>query len=399
MIAGGIAACVCGFVLDERDLLRVGLLAALLPLAAWAITAGRRTRLLAVHHVFPERLSPGLTGFADLVLTNDGARRTPPIELLEPRTPDLSGGTHCMIPALGRGRSAVCRYPVTPARRGRFLLGPPQLRLGDPFGTWEDNRTLPVRTEVLVVPAVAPLQGTPLSGGMQSAPSGRAVQGSVGGDPDVGVRVYQRGDDIRIIHWRASARHDDLMVRLTEPVSHGGTTIVLDSRARAHAGDGPDASLEVAVSLAASAALHLLSGDQYVRLLSHTGRQLAGGHDIADDVLAGLAVLVAGEEATIATDAVSRPGLLIGIFGSLDARVANLLIAARRGRSNSVAVLLDTRDWGADYSVDDARRLLTSAGWRVVVLHRGDGLAEVWRQVCASGNEFEVRSGARRALQ
>ena len=398
LLAGGLAAAVCSFFLDERDLLRVGLLAILLPLAAWVVTAGRRTRLVAAHHVTPRRLSPGMDGSVDLLVTNISGGRTRPIELLEPAVADLSPGTHCMIPALGRGRSAVSRYPLRPVRRGRFALGPPQLRLGDPFGCWEDNRTLPVRTEVLVVPRVVPLQGSPLSGGVLSAPSGRAARGSIGGDPDVGVRTYQRGDDIRTVHWRASARHDDLLVRLTEPVSHGGATIVLDHRAHAHAGSGPDTSLELAVSLAASAALHLLSSDQHVRLVSHSGRQLAGGHDIADDVLAGLAVLEPDRADQVSVGAVTTSGLLIGIFGALDDATAGLVVAARRRRANSVAVLLATEDWGGPAAVDGARRLLLAAGWRVVVLRRGDDLAEAWRLACATGDGWAT-STVRRTVR
>ena len=201
-----------------------------------------------------------------------------------------------MIPALA-GAQCGQPYPLRPLRRGRFVLGPPQLRLGDPFGC---GRTT---GRCRCAPRCWSCRGSSRGRAARSAAAcGRRRRagrcGAVGGDPDVGVRAYRSGDDIRTVHWRASARHDDLMVRLTEPVSHGGATIVLDHRARAHAGRRPDASLEVAVSLAASTALHLLSADQHIRLVSHTGRELAGGHDIADDVLAGLAVRRAGPTRT-----------------------------------------------------------------------------------------------------
>lgn len=392
LLAGGLAACLCGVILDERDLLRVGLLAALLPVLAWAITATRRTSLTAAHYVTPERLSPGMTGSVALVVTNDGGSRTRPIELLEPGTPDLSAGTHCLIPALGRGRSAVSHYGLVAQRRGRFVLGPPQVRLGDPFGTWEDNRTLPVITEVLVIPTVVALQGSPTSGGSLSAASGRAAHGTTGGDPDVGVRQYQRGDDIRTVHWRASARYDDLMVRLNEPVSHGGATVLLDHRSHAHAGSGADSSLETAVSLVASVALHLLGEDHHVRLVAHTGRLLAGGHDIADDVLAGLA-LVEGDPTTgVEASAVSSPGLLIGVFGRLDERTTSLLTAARRRSGQTVALLLATQDWDGIAPEHHYAATLSAAGWRVVVVRRGEDLAQAWRRACSADDGFGSRA-------
>ncbi len=374
--------------LDERDLLRVGLLAALLPILAWAVTATRRTSFTGVHHVSPERLSTGMTGSVALVVTNNGGSRTRPVELLEPGTPELSAGTHCLIPALSRGRSAVSHYALVAQRRGRFVLGPPQVRLGDPFGTWEDNRTLPVLTEVLVVPTVVPLQGSPTSGGSLSAASGRAAHGTVGGDPDVGVRQYQRGDDIRTVHWRASARYDDLMVRLTEPVSHGGATVVLDHRSRAHAGTGTDSSLETAVSLVASVALHLLGEDHHVRLMSHTGRTLAGGHDIADDVLVSLALVEEDHATGIEPSVLATRGLLIAILGHPDERTTSLLIAARRRAAGTIALLLATEDWGGAATEHSAASTLSAAGWRVVVVRRGDDLAQVWRRACAADDGF-----------
>ncbi|MEO5833225.1 MAG: DUF58 domain-containing protein, partial [Nakamurella sp.] len=392
LLAGGVAACLCGIILDERDLLRVGLLAALLPLLAWAVTATRRTSLSAAHYVTPERLSPGMAGSVALVVTNDGGSRTRPIELLEPATSELSPGTHCLIPALARGRSAVSHYPLVAQRRGRFLLGPPQVRLGDPFGTWEDNRTLPAFSQVLVVPTVVALQGSPTSGGTLSAASGRAAHGTTGGDPDVGVRQYQRGDDIRTVHWRASARYDDLMVRLTEPVSHGGATVLLDHRGRAHAGTGADSSLETAVSLVASVTLHLLGEDHHVRLVAHNGRQLAGGHDIADDVLAGLALVEADPSIGVEPSAVASNGLLIAVFGRLDEHLTSLIVAARRRSAQTVALLLATEDWDGAAPDHHAATTLSAAGWRVVVVRRGDDLAQVWRRACSADDGFGARS-------
>ncbi len=397
LLAGGIAACVCGVILDERDLLRVGLLAALLPLTAWAVTATRRPRLTATHHLSPSRLSPGMSGDVQLVITNDGGSRTRPIELLEAGTPELSQGAHCLIPALGRGRSAAATYSMLAQRRGRFLIGPPLVRLGDPFGTWEDNRTLPVVTEVLVVPTVVPLHGSPTSGGWRSAASGRAVLGNIGGDPDVGVRPYQRGDDIRTVHWRASARYDDLMVRLTEPVSHGGATVVIDHRSAGHGGEGVDASLELAASLVASVALHLLAEDHHLRLLSHRGDQLAGGHDIADQVLAELALLNPDDDARIDPTTVVAGGLLIVVLGRMDSATTATLVAARKRGSVAVAFVLSVADWDGGSSSAAAAAALSSAGWRVVVVHRGDDLATAWRQACAPRVGFQVPSAARQA--
>ncbi len=395
LLAGGLAAAVCAFLLDERDLLRVGILAAVLPFAAYLLTATRRPKIEASHQVLPDKLSPGTAGQVTLNLTNAGTTRTRTLELSEPPTVDLTAGMRCLLPGLRRGRSAQATYRLFATRRGRFELGPPLVRFSDPFALWEDVRVVDARTEVLVVPASVQLAGLPAGAGNRSAASGRAALGSVGGDPDIAVRSYRSGDDIRTIHWRASARHDELMVRLEEPVSHGGAVVLLDNRAPAHRGIGADSSLETAVTLAASISLHLLATDHEVRLTAHTGEVIAHGHDISDDVLAGLAVLDPDDDPSVQIPPVGSAGMLIGILGSVDPRQARQLVAHRPRGVQAVALLLEVADWWdpsvAPPAAAEARNLLEAGGWRTVIVRRGDDLADVWRQACRSGDGFAAR--------
>lgn len=395
LFAGGCAAIVCALLLDERDLLRVGILAVALPLVAMALTMGRRTTLTATHQAVPERLRPGTSGTVRLLLTNAGALSTRPLEVTEPATPDLTAGVRCLLPPLRPAATAVVGYPLTATRRGRFLIGPPSVRIADPFGLWEDNRLIAARTEVMVVPLVVALAGMPSAVGARSAASGSAVAGTTGGDPDVGIRYYNPGDDIRTIHWRASARHDELMVRVEEPVSHGGTTVLLDHRAAAHRGIGPASSLETAVTLAASVSLHLLSGDYQVRLVSHSGAVIAAGNDIADDVLAGLADVDADLVGELQPAAVRTAGLVVAVLGDLDPAAAHLLVAGRSHSSRGVALLLDTQDWdparGPTNPAAASAAVLTAGGWRVVVVRRGDDLAAAWRLACSGEGYMAAR--------
>ncbi len=387
LFAGGCAAIVCALLLDERDLLRVGILAAALPLVAMLLTMGRRTQLTAAHQALPDRLRPGTSGSIRLLLTNAGSLRTRPLEVVEPATTDLTAGMRCLLPPLRSGATAVVGYPLTATRRGRFLIGPPSVRVSDPFGLWEDNRVITSRTEVMVVPLVVTLAGMPSAVGARSAASGSAVAGTIGGDPDVGIRHYNPGDDIRTIHWRASARHDELMVRVEEPVSHGGTTVMLDHRAAAHRGMGPASSLETAVTLAASVSLHLLGGDYQVRLLSHTGAVIAAGNDIADDVLAGLADVEPDVVGDLQPAAIRAPGLVVAVLGDLDPAAAHLLVAGRSPSSRGVALLLDTQGWdpahGPAHPAAASAAVLTAGGWRTVVVRPGDDLAAAWRMACS----------------
>ncbi len=397
LLAGGIAAAICAVLLDERDLLRVGIFASILPILAILAGSVRSVRLSADHLVGPARLVPGSQGQVQLTVTNTGSTRTAAMEITEPPTPDLADGLRCLMPPLRAGHRAQTEYPLRPARRGRFTLGPPSVRVGDPFGLWEDTRTLDARTTVLVVPTLVGLSGMPPSTGNRSAAADRAVTGASGGDPDVGIRPYRSGDDIRTIHWRASARHDELMVRLQEPVSHGGAVVMLDHRARAHVGEGATASMETAVSLAASVCVHLLAAEHQIRLTTHSGSVLAAGRDIEDDVLAALAV-VEPDNRSLNASSIAGTGLIIAILGALDLPSARLLMAARRRGTTGIAFLLDTTSWPAGRGaggrgptrlgpVGDptAASLLQSAGWRVVPVRRGDNLAQCWSRGCLGG--------------
>ena len=395
LVAGGIAAIICSLVLDERDLLRVGVVAAALPVFAVAITALRGITLHGVHQITPERMRPGVRGHAVLVITNTGQTRTPSIEISEPAVPGLTSGMRYLIAPIRRGESSRINYPVLAAQRGRFVLGPPHIRIGDPFDLWEDNRTLDASAEVLVVPTVVSLTGMPSSSGARSAASGRSMLSTVGGDPDIGVREYRNGDDIRTIHWRASARHDDLMVRLEEPVSHGSATVVLDHRAIAHRGEGASSSLETAVVLAASISLHLLDSDHQVRLMSHRGAVIAQGHDISDDVLAGLAVVQPDVDPKLSALTLGRAGLVVAILGRTSAVDAHLLAATRRRAVNAVALILATEDWdprNAAGELNPAVEALRAADWRVVLVHPADDLAGAWRRACNAGDGYSVAS-------
>ena len=398
LLAGGVAAGVCGFVLDERDLLRIGLFGVALPLLAVLAGSLRRLRLTASHLIQPSRLDPGTSGQVMLSITNAGSSRTSTREISEPATADLTRGVRGLVPPLRRGHAARADYPIHAVRRGRFVLGPPSVRVGDPFGLWEENRTLAVHTEVLVVPRVVDLTGMPTSSGSRSAASDRAAAGATGGDPDVGIRVYRSGDDIRTIHWRASARHDDLMVRLEEPVSHGGAVVMLDHRAAAHAGQGVHSSLETAVSLAASVSLHLLTAEHQTRLTTHAGAVLANGRDIEDDVLASLAVLEPDRLGSLTGRSITGSGLIIAILGALDLPAAQLLAASRRRGTNGIAFVLNVREWDAAGPPGNSQAIpiLRAAGWRVLAVGPTDDLAAAWSAACA-GSPAGVPSVERRA--
>jgi uncharacterized protein (DUF58 family) len=190
-------------------------------------------------------------------------------------------------------------------------------------------------------------------------------------------------------------------VRLEEPVSHGGATILLDHRAIAHRGADSESSLETAVVLAASVCLHLLASDHQVKLVSHRGTVLAEGHDIADDVLAGLAVLEPDPAPLLTTPPIGRAGLLLAILGEMSASEAALLAVSRRRGVNAVALVLATQEWTAPSASKGSAPLvdiLRAAQWRVIVVHPHDDLAAAWRRACSDGDGYSAAGESPRLM-
>ncbi len=117
-----------------------------------------------------------------------------------------------------RGRERAGRsYRILPTQRGIYPFGPIALRAGDPFGLFVNRASLKQRDWLIVYPRLVPLEGIELP---YQAPFGDvAARQSIFRDPirTVGVRDYRPEDSFRHVHWKASARRQDLQVRVFEP--------------------------------------------------------------------------------------------------------------------------------------------------------------------------------------
>jgi uncharacterized protein (DUF58 family) len=271
-------------------------------------------------------------------------------------------------------------------------LGPLRARITDPFGLAEFERELAGTSRVVVVPRTATLVGLPGGSGTGVGDDGSVRLRSGQGEDDAIVRQYRQGDDLRRVHWRSTARRDELMVRVEERPWRGGTTVLLDRRGPAHRGQGPAASLEWAVSLTGSVCLHLHHCGQQVRLVAEDGQVLVGdnaetGHS-DDVVLDALAMLQQTHRKELAVGVDPGAGHeLIAVLGSISTTEAAELARVRSRRARSLAVLLDVAGWagsteGPANDPQDSADLLREAGWGVVVAANGADLRTVWADLC-----------------
>ena len=82
-----------------------------------------------------------------------------------------------------------------------------------------------------------------------------------------GVREYRFGDNLKHIHWGASARTQTLIVREYESHDRPHFLVVLDARQEADIGDAPLSSFEVAVTIAASMIEYAIARQQGLHLM------------------------------------------------------------------------------------------------------------------------------------
>ncbi|HEY8374710.1 MAG TPA: DUF58 domain-containing protein [Pseudonocardiaceae bacterium] len=393
LLAAGVAAALCALVLDERDLLRVALFAAALPLLATALVSGSRVGLTAVRNLVPDRIPVGTRGDVELVLRSDGRIPAGGLLLEDDLPYALGSRPRFVVARLPRHQAVRLTYPLHPVMRGVHRIGPLTTRITDPFGLAEAEGKLTEPSRLVVVPQVVRLYGLPSTSGLGAGDDGSVRLRTGQGEDDAVVRPYRHGDDIRKVHWRSTARRDELMVRVEERPWRGGTTVLLDHRSAAHRGDGPTSSLEWAVSLAASVCLHLHRHGHSVRLVTEDGRLLArGGPESGTSaaVLDALAGLQASHRRDLvhATDPAAGNDV-IAILGAASPTAVGELVRHRSRAGRSLAVLLDVAAWATaeEESVPDpheAARLLRGAGWRVAVAGPNRSMAEVWAELCGT---------------
>ncbi len=128
-----------------------------------------------------------------------------------------------------RGATAL-DWGVKPVRRGEAVVELSAVGSLFPFGFLRKNIGMALRHAVLVWPAQVEYQWAGTASD-QAGSSGRRTARIGTGDDLLALRIYQRGDSHRLIHWKASARLGQLMIRQFAAESHDGFILRLDTPA------------------------------------------------------------------------------------------------------------------------------------------------------------------------
>jgi uncharacterized protein (DUF58 family) len=203
---------------------------------------------------------------------------------------------------LAPGDRAALVTPLLPRRRGDLRALGVTVRLPGPLGLVARQRTIEVPGTVRSLPPFDSRKHLPSRLARLRDLDGRsAVRVRGQGTEFDSLREYVRGDDVRSIDWRASARTSHVVVRTWQPERDRRVVLVLDT-SRTSAGrvdDVPrlDSAMDAALLLAALAAragdrIDFVAGDRRVR----TRLRSAGSREVSarlQDAMADLEPVIA----------------------------------------------------------------------------------------------------------
>ena len=223
-------------------------------------------RTVALGRELPDRVRLGERVTSTLTLQNLGSRtlRATVRDGWEPSA-GVSGPnrTRLVVPPGERRRITL---ELTPQRRGDRRTGQVTIRSAGPLGLWSRQATLASAGRVRILPPFHSRVHLPSRLTRLRELDGRTpllIRGQ--GTEFDSIREYVRGDDVRSIDWRATARHVDpevpgntrLMVRTWRPERDRRIVIVADTSrtAAARIADEPrlDTAYEASLLLAALA--------------------------------------------------------------------------------------------------------------------------------------------------
>lgn len=388
------------FTFGQRDLLWLGLLLVALPIVAMVMVGRSRMSLSVDRRLDPARAALGDHMRATLSLTKRGGLPLGLLQFEEAVPRQLGRRPRFTVHRFAGEWVRKVNYPLEGLERGRYQVGPLLVRATDPFGLAKMDRRFASTREAVVTPRIVPLSSMgSATGHGQSGDSTPQKIGLVGAD-DVLVREYRAGDDVRRIHWRSTARRDELMVRREEQAWDPSVSVLLDNRANAHMGVGRDSSFEWAVSAAASVAMHLISSGFRLTMLDTEGLLVEPDTLSPDEQRESVALTLtdetlSGTNSSLAAMARAATGhqtgeVLVAITGRLTVEDVKALVTMRSHRAQGLAMVLDVDTFTARrFRGDEAQasehaeaiRLLRRHAWRVTEVTGLTSVDEAWRSL------------------
>ena len=390
----GVLCLVIGYTAGCREILVVAGVALLLVAVGAIIVRIRKPRFEIIRLFSPPVVSAGGATRVTVRVRNVGSSASTPL-LWNDAIPWTQPMAPHELPAIPIGSAArrmkAVEYELRPYRRGLYPIGPFVVEYEDPFGMVNSVLAVGEADRLVVVPEVVdlPTGGPTLADGEGTA---QLVQRRVtGNDDDLTTREYRPGDALRRVHWRASARHGELMVRQEEHRSHPDARILIDTRQGGYPDAEPDQGdswsptahsegFEWVVRMAASLGTHLeasgfrvLIEETGVPQIEQLGERWEGGRR-SEGFLTSLAAvrLIDRAQDAVGASVVTEPeGPVFALISDPDEATITWMLRRRRSGQAAVAFILESRL--------ALRDRLTAAGWQCVTVHDWTEPGDAWQ--------------------
>lgn len=364
-LLGGVAALGLGLTLDwvSFDLIGLGLLIVLV--VGFAAVA-RPSRVIIDREIQPPRVPKGAPAIAFLTFANRG-RRTVPVAVATQLFGPLRVRT--VIPRLRGGERGTRVYRLPTTRRGIFEVGPVEVTRRDSFELFRLSRKHGHTERVWVQPRV--LNFRPLPTGttrhLEGPSSDTSPQGNITFHR---LREYHAGDDLRLVHWRSSARAGTLLVKHNVDTSQPYSAVIFDQRPNLYTEESFEQAVDVTASVLVASAV-----DKAPVQLRLTDATVLGGPRLRDvtpliDHLTGVQPDPRGalQPVLLALRRTRGGTSLVLVTGELD--IADLpLVAGLRRRFDRLVVI----------SIDpEPRRHFDFPGVRIIVAKDADAVCAAW---------------------
>ena len=414
LLVVGTGCTVVAYVTGRSELLYATGLLVLLPVIGFMIVRLRPLRLTVSRSFTPPVVTAGRPTVIELEVHNVSGAASPAATWTDriPWYPFQAGpGVLPVMPPGGSVRAtreSRLGYSLRPSLRGVYDIGPLDVRYSDPFGMATGRLTAGGSQSLYVIPAIVPL-GESVSLAVSGEGAARLIQHmAIGNDDDLMTREYRTGDALRRVHWRASARHGQLMVRQEEQRSYPEARLILDTRmdgyvdspAQAGASEQPGSDgegqewFEWAITMIAAMGVHLHRSGFLVQVLETGPRQIAplgdanqgSGQDI-EFLLSLAGVQLTKPRPTVGEDneerALGALGPIFAVLANPPAESLHWIAAHRRPYEPGVAFVIETGH-------PDVVETLKAAGWICVLVDGDSDPALAWSGVSTVTEEAPV---------
>lgn len=334
------------------------------------------------------------------------------------RLPGSSGSRVYTLIGGRQGRSALSRTRLI--KRGLFQLGPTTVTSGDPFGFFYECKQFPAQDSLLVFPMMVEIENFPGPPGL--LPGGEALRRRTHQiTPNAaGVRQYAPGDSFNRIHWKSTARKNELIVKEFELDPLAEVWILVDGQRAVHNSLpytletdfdrlifrpkkeldlAPDTE-EYAATAAASITRYYLRRGRAVGLMISSDMEEALAPDRGprqlDKILEALALYKANGHTPFAGVVskqcrhLPRGSTVVLITPSTHDDIPLVVDQLLRLGLRPVVILIDGRSFGGAAGAEKVNALISSLGVPVVMLSNQDDISKKLSHTWSQPGTFSI---------